>query len=159
MLESNSPGITHRRLIRTMSRERPVRPLPFLVIRVSHRTDRSPYAMKNSSGEPVGFPLWPIARPPFKLVRRQVTQRRVQTCNVVIAVDECVEVGAQILDVPVLETANLLLLQRFHEAFTFRIIVGIARPAHTRNHAVLKQHVDVSSRRILGGFNRSSQQV
>jgi hypothetical protein len=34
MLESNSPGIACRRLIRTMSRERPVGPLPFLVHQV-----------------------------------------------------------------------------------------------------------------------------
>src|SRR5579862_256320 len=95
---------------------RPFRPLPVLFIRFSHRTVRSPYALKNSCGER-------LRRPAFKLLRRQITQRRVQTRGVVIAFDECVEVGAQILDVPVLETANFFLLQRFHEAFALRVVV------------------------------------
>ena len=49
-----------------------------------------------------------------------------QTRGVVITLDKCVEVGAQILHVPVLETTDFLLFQRFHEAFAFCIIVGIA---------------------------------
>src|SRR4051812_7684517 len=72
-----------------------------------------------------------------------------QTSGVVIAVEENAQIGTEIFNVPVLETANFFLLQRSHEAFALGIVIGIARPAHAWDHSMLKQCVDISGRRIL----------
>ena len=72
-----------------------------------------------------------------------------QTRGIVIAVEEYAQISVKILDIPILRPADFLLLQSLQEAFAFRIVLGIARPAHARNYAVLEQRVDVGCRRIL----------
>ena len=47
-----------------------------VLIRFSHRTVRSPYALKNSRGEPSEFPLWAIVRPAFQTLPATCSRAR-----------------------------------------------------------------------------------
>ena len=72
-----------------------------------------------------------------------------QSRGVVIAPEEDAQIGAEIFHIPVLGAVNILLLQRFNEAFAFRVVVAIDRPARARDHAVPDQRVDAGCGRIL----------
>ena len=72
-----------------------------------------------------------------------------QPLTVVDGFDKDPDVASGLIQIAVVASVDLLLLQGFHEAFALRIVVGISRPAHAWDHAVLKQHIDVSGGRIL----------
>src|SRR5436309_10417234 len=69
--------------------------------------------------------------------------------HVVVRIKKVAEVHSKIIDIAVLRAMDFFLLEGLHEALTFRVVVRIAGSAHARDHAMLKQGVDVSRRSVL----------
>src|SRR5258708_38607337 len=61
----------------------------------------------------------------LELLRRPVTQRRVQSAAVVVLVDELLNGRRQVFQVPVLVGVDLFPFKRFEEAFATGIVVRI----------------------------------
>ncbi len=55
---------------------------------------------------------------------------------IVIFSDELLDMRGELLEIPIFVAVDLFLLQRFHEAFTERLVIGIGRPAHARDHSI-----------------------
>src|SRR6202162_6709009 len=72
----------------------------------------------------------------LEFFRRPIAQCRMQTQPIVILLDELFDVHPQMIQVIVLVSVDFLLLQRFHEALTTRVVIRIGRSTHARNHAV-----------------------
>ena len=73
----------------------------------------------------------------FEFFWRLVAERGMQSFLVVVLVDEFLDVTMQILEVAVLVRVDFLALERLDEALATSVIVGIGRPTHARNYAVL----------------------
>src|SRR3954453_20192851 len=82
-----------------------------------------------------------------------------QPLPVVVLVDEWAAVAPQIIKIPILTTVDFFLLQRFQEAFASGVVIRVSGSAHAAGRTVLPQQLGVIMRRILGGFNRSSQRL
>ena len=81
----------------------------------------------------------------FELLRRFVSQCRVQPEPVVIVVDELFQVGAQLIDGLVLVGVNLLALEGFDKALAEGVVVGVGGAAHAGQDAVIGEHARVLS--------------
>ena len=110
-----------------------------------------------SAGKTAGLPrpAWPGCHGALELLRRSITQRRVQAAAIVVLVDERLDVRAQVLEIPIIVGVDLFALERLHEALTTGIVVRIRRPAHARNHLVLSQHLHVFARRHTARRDRN----
>ena len=80
-----------------------------------------------------------------------------QALAIVDLLDEGADAGAGIGDVTVPAGVNFLLLESFHEALTFGVVVRIADPAHAGLDVMGGQQGRVVGAGILGGFKWSSQ--
>src|SRR5579872_499364 len=85
----------------------------------------------------------------LKLLRWLVAQGRMQPEAIVVLLDECLDVRAQIIEIAILVGMDFLSLQRFHKALAAGIVVRVRWSAHARNHVVPPQDGHVISRRIL----------
>lgn len=72
-----------------------------------------------------------------------------QPLRVVIALDELRDVIAQIIQIDVLGSVNLLPLQRLEKALAAGVVLRVCRPAHTWHDAIPVQDRDVLGRRVL----------
>src|SRR3954454_6109693 len=66
----------------------------------------------------------------LELDRRSIAERRMQPLAVVDLFDEGADLLAGIIDVAIVSSVDLLLLERLHEALGLGIVVGIADAAH-----------------------------
>src|SRR6266581_1350062 len=87
-------------------------------------------------GRRAGSLTWHSRHVPLKVRRRPISQGRVHPFTVVVISHEFLDMFGEFLEIPILVAVDLFLLQRFHEAFTERVVIGIGRAAHARDHSV-----------------------
>src|SRR5437868_292306 len=80
---------------------------------------------------------------PFELLRRSVTERGMEPDAVIVTVDECPAVFAQMIQIAILARINLLPLKSLHEALATGVVVRVRGPAHARNYGVFPQNIHV----------------
>src|SRR5437588_7455330 len=66
---------------------------------------------------------------------------------------------ARLLEITIVATVDLLLLECLHKALRLSIVVRIADPAHARLNVVGRKHSRVVATSVLGGFKWSSQHL
>ena len=76
---------------------------------------------------------------------------------VVDLVDEPREVGGDILERLISRQVDGLNLQRLHEALRLGVVIRVAAAAHRADQAMCGQQLAIDLRRVLLGFNQSSQ--
>ena len=98
--------------------------------------------------------------PGLKILRRQISQRRMQSLPVVDRLDECLDRRFRLGPVAVSLTFHFFSLQRAHEAFRHRVVPRTAGPAHGRlNAGSFTQTRDVIATGILHALIRMMDQV
>src|ERR1700716_3146800 len=85
----------------------------------------------------------------LELLRRLVTEGRMEPDAIVVAVDESRDVLAQVIEIAVLICVDFFPLESLHEALAIGVVVGIRRPAHAWDHAVFTQHGNVGAGCVL----------
>src|SRR5258708_19662481 len=85
----------------------------------------------------------------LELLRRSVTERRIETDAIVVDVDEGRDVFAQMIQIAILAGINLLPLEGLHEALATGVVVGVRLPAHAWNQLVFPHTITASSTPIL----------
>lgn len=85
----------------------------------------------------------------FKLGRWQIPQRRVKPFLIVNAFNKCPDALCRFCQVPILAQIHLFVFERFHKAFGFGIVIGIAHTTHADLDAPLTQKFCVFGSRIL----------
>ncbi len=72
-----------------------------------------------------------------------------QPTRVVIALDELLHVGVQVIEIGIGIGVDLFALKGFEEALTTRIVERVPRSAHTGQHLVFVQDCNVVAAGIL----------
>ena len=106
-----------------------------------HRMDRFPDASENSSRKLPRSGILVVLRGEvgFELRRQHVAERRVQALLVVDLLQEVMDRGARLGQVPVFVAMDLFLLQGFHERLAGRVVIRVAFTAHADLGAILLQ--------------------
>ena len=73
----------------------------------------------------------------LELFRQSIPQRGVVPAAVIIPVDEGLDVGAQVIEVPIVVSVALLPLERLQKTLTAGVVIGVGQPTHARDHLVL----------------------
>src|SRR5437016_7841211 len=104
--------------------------------RLLHLFPRLRWLGEALDGRRAGSLTWHSRHVPLKVRRRPISQGRVHPFAVVVISHEFLDMFGKFLEIPILVAVDLFLLQRFHEAFTERVVIGIGRAAHARDHSV-----------------------
>ncbi len=72
-----------------------------------------------------------------------------QSVAIVVLLDERGNVRTQVIEISIGVGADLLLLERLHDALTPGVVIGVGRPTHARNDVVRPQQGPVLLGRIL----------
>src|SRR5215471_14167628 len=85
----------------------------------------------------------------FVLVRRSIIQRRMQPLTIVDGFDKDPDSASGLVQIAVAASVDLLLLQGFHEALGFGVVVRIADTAHARLDVMRRKDFRVLGAGIL----------
>src|SRR4051812_19910887 len=85
----------------------------------------------------------------FKLLRRLIAKRRVETQPIVVLIEELFQVSGEILEIAILIAVNFFLFEGLHKALASRIVIRIGRAAHAGNHAMSTQQSRVIGASVL----------
>src|SRR5450432_2449118 len=88
----------------------------------------------------------------LKLFRRPVSQCRMQPQAIVVGSEELFQMLGKLVEIRILVAVDFLLFQGLHKALTSRVIVGIGRTAHARDHSAGLENRSVFGARILGAL-------
>ena len=72
-----------------------------------------------------------------ELLWRAVAKRRVQPDAIIVLVEEVLQVRAQVHEVTIGVSVDLLALERLQKTLTAGVVIGVRRPPHARDHLVL----------------------
>ncbi len=86
---------------------------------------------------------------PLELLGGPIAQRRMQTAAVVVALDEVLDVRAQVIEILIIVDIDLLPLERLDEALTTGIVVGVRRPTHAGDRLLAAQAPHVGAGSVL----------
>ena len=85
----------------------------------------------------------------FKLGGWLIVQRRVQSLVIVDIFNERADPLTRVVEIAIISPVYLLLLECFHEALSFRIVVWIPDPAHAWLNIMCGEHLSIVAACVL----------